>query len=121
MIHIILPWYPRELKVNGNKHHWGAIKKAKDAYKLDAKIACMQYNGTQLPKQNTHIEIIFHPARRGSDLDNNLASIKIGLDVIAKTLGIDDKYFRPITLDFGEPDKDNPHIEIKINKVLAEN
>ncbi len=49
------------------------------------------------------LEITFHPPdERRRDLDNCLASIKLGLDGIAEALGIDDRHFHPITIDWGE-------------------
>lgn len=48
--------------------------------------------------------IIFHPPdKRHRDLDNMLASIKYGLDGIALAWGVNDKDFKPITIDIGEP------------------
>lgn len=58
--------------------------------------------------------IIFHPpSARGFDLDNALASIKSGLDGIAESWGVNDKMFRPITIDFGDK-VDNGHVSISI-------
>lgn len=45
--------------------------------------------------------IFFPPSKRGFDLDNALASIKAGIDGISEAWGINDKMFRPITIDFG--------------------
>lgn len=50
--------------------------------------------------------IIFSPpSRRGFDLDNALASIKAGIDGISEAWGINDKFFRPISIDFGDVKK----------------
>lgn len=53
--------------------------------------------------KNIHLTIIFYPPdNRRRDLDNCHAAIKSGLDGMASALGVDDRVFRPITLDFGE-------------------
>lgn len=47
-----------------------------------------------------HLRVTFVASdNRHRDLDNLLASIKPQLDGISKALGIDDKWFRPITID----------------------
>ena len=64
---------------------------------------------------NIHLFMFFHAAtNRSFDLDNALASSKAILDGLASGLGINDKQFRPITIDYGAPDKNHPRVEITL-------
>ena len=55
---------------------------------------------------NLPLEITFHPpSKRRGDLDNQLASIKAGIDGLAAALYMDDRDFYPIKLLRGEPVK----------------
>lgn len=70
---------------------------------------------SRLPAIKHHLKITFYPPTKANrDIDNCLASIKAGLDGIADGLAINDKFFRPITIDFGETDKNNPRVVIEI-------
>lgn len=52
------------------------------------------------------LSIVFcQPDNRKRDLDNMLAAMKSALDGVAEALGVDDKRFRPITIDAGPVDK----------------
>jgi len=49
------------------------------------------------------LDIVFHPPdNRKRDLDNLLCSCKNLFDGMAKAIELDDKNFRPITINFGE-------------------
>lgn len=48
------------------------------------------------------ISIIFHPPHSNYDLDNCLAALKAALDGVAMALKMNDKMFRPISIDFGD-------------------
>lgn len=64
-----------------------------------------------------HLSMVFHASsNRSFDLDNALASSKAILDGIAAGLGINDKQFRPITINYGLPDKMNPRVEVTMEK-----
>ena len=96
---IILPWPNWKLSPN-NRCHW-RIK-----YKLRELQKAIGYNIAieNVPvKQSTYaLHIIFHPpTRRGYDLDNSLSACKGYLDSIAEAWQVNDKNFRPITIDFG--------------------
>lgn len=66
-----------------------------------------------LPAEKTHVRIIFHaPDRRNRDLDNLLSSCKAYLDGIALAYGINDKLFRPITIDFADQTYPQGKVEI---------
>lgn len=45
---------------------------------------------------------MFYPPHSGYDLDNCLAALKSGLDGMADGLKVNDRMFRPITIDFGD-------------------
>lgn len=110
---ITLPWPDRKLSPN-ERSHWAKKAPVKAAYREKAYWQA-QKHGVILPAERHHIAITFYPpSNRPMDIDNCLASIKSGLDGIADGLGINDKYFRPITIDFGEADKNNPRVEINI-------
>jgi len=48
------------------------------------------------------VSIMFHPPRNSGDIDNYLASCKAMIDAMSDALGVNDKIFRPMTLDVGE-------------------
>lgn len=60
------------------------------------------------------VSIVFYPPRNTGDLDNMLSSCKALFDGISDAWGINDKLFRPITLDVGRADKGNPRVEITL-------
>lgn len=99
---ITLPWPPAILGHNGKgRTHWRSKQPAKLAYKEQCYLIALA-NKPILPDGNIHLTAIFHPpTNHGHDLDNLLSKIKYGLDSVAKAWGINDKLFRPITIDFG--------------------
>lgn len=107
---IELPWPPKELRANTRKdRRYSTSVRAK--YRSD----CMYLALGKCPEYTDTIplNIIFHPpSKRHMDLDNCLSSIKYGLDGVADAWGVNDKIFRPITIDFGEP--------VKHGKVIIE-
>ena len=73
----------------------GAVEATKQA------INGFQDDGNAIP-----VSIVFvSPDKRHRDLDNCLAAAKAQLDGIADALGVNDKRFRPILLDYIEGDK----------------
>ena len=112
---ITLPWWPAELKPNGNNStHWTDIAKAKKLYKQECYYIALGKRLKEQPSANIALSILFYPkTNRARDLDNCLASIKAGLDGVAQALGVNDKLFRPITIDFGPVDKKRPRVEIE--------
>lgn len=111
-IHLILPFPPSELNPN-KRLHWAAKIKIKEAEKQMACALALSHKG-QI-KEDVHLALTFHAAtNRSYDLDNALASCKAAIDGLAHGLGINDKQFRPITIDRGIPDKDNPRVEVFI-------
>lgn len=110
---ITLSWFNKHLSPN-DRSHWAKKAPIKAAYRNEAYWKA-QKHGVILPPERHHVTIIFCPPNnKPRDIDNCLASLKSGLDGIADGLGINDKYFRPITIDFGEADKLNPRVVIEI-------
>lgn len=103
MVQIELPW-PNSILGHNNKGrtHWRSKQPAKLKYKEDCHIIAL---ANKLPPVdgNISLTITFHPpSNHAHDLDNLLSKIKYGLDSLAETWGINDRRFRPITLDMGE-------------------
>ncbi len=111
MIHLILPYPPPELNPN-KRLHWAAKIKIKNAEKeMGIALSC-KYKGSL--SGDCALSLIFHaPTKRFFDLDNALASCKPMIDGLAIGLGINDKNFRPITIDRGVCDG-NARVEVRI-------
>lgn len=100
-----LPWPPRELSPNARIHYM-ALAKAKKAYMDQVSWAAFGSN-PNWTKEYMPIKLTFHPpSKRHYDLDGLLSRCKSGLDQLAIMWKINDKNFRPILIDFGEPVKD---------------
>jgi crossover junction endodeoxyribonuclease RusA len=113
-IHLILPYPPSELSPN-KRLHWAAKTKIKNTEKQIGAALALAYKGKLYG--NIPLSLVFHAAtKRSYDLDNALASCKAAIDGLAEGLGINDKQFRPIIIDRGEPDKDNPRVEVWIGE-----
>lgn len=114
MLEIILPWFDSRLypNQNTNKRILAPIIKAYrwKSYQLSKK------HLNKLPEGNIMLLILFHAPNAKPDLDGSLSAIKSGLDGVADGLGVNDKRFRPITMDFAEPDKNNPRVQIFIER-----
>jgi len=97
---VSLPWPDKKCSPNA-RVNWRVLHEARKKRK---RVGFMLSAG--LPKINTKrlaMTVIFNPPdKRHYDLDNLLASIKGELDGIAQRIGVDDKNFRPITIDFGQ-------------------
>lgn len=95
---ITLPWPPRELLPNARVH----FRKKSDAarkYKADCVLL------TPKTIEGTHLSMTFCPPdKRRRDLDNMLASFKVGVDAIAQVMGVDDYHFT-LSLRRAEPVK----------------
>jgi len=98
---ITLPWPPKELSPNSRTHRLAKAKAAK-AYRL-ACWAIARQSLIRLPQGRHALKLTFFPpTRQPRDLDNCLASIKSGLDGVADAWGINDRDFRPITIDLAD-------------------
>jgi len=110
MIRLVVPWPPKELSPNA-RVHW----RKKVPIKNKFKDACFyQAQQTNLPDHGGNIAVYISafPKSNRHDLDNIAASLKYGLDAIAEAWEINDKRFRPITVDFGGIEKKSPRVEI---------
>lgn len=90
-------------------HHWGGADKAKKSALEFANVMTRQAmfhpERVQWPQTVGLVLTFCPPTKRQPDLDNLLAACKHYLDGVALAMGIDDKRFRPITLDFGGVEK----------------
>lgn len=101
---IVLPWPDTILRVN-NRAHWTKKLKAKQSHR-DIGLYTAKANPYVFGDGNIPISIVFHPpTKRQHDLDNCLSQNKALLDGLASGWGINDKRFRPIQIDFGDPVK----------------
>jgi crossover junction endodeoxyribonuclease RusA len=95
---LVLPWPPKELSPNARVHRLAKAKAAK-AYR-HACWALTKESKVALSATPVHLQVTFvPPTKQARDLDNCLASIKSGLDGVADALGVNDRLFRPITID----------------------
>lgn len=109
-----LPW-PHS-KLNPNRIvHYHVRAKIKAAYKSDCYLIAKAASfGHKFLDGKITVEMIFHaPDKRGRDLDNLLSSMKSGLDGIALAFGVNDKNFRPVTIDFADSVFKGGKVEIK--------
>lgn len=98
---LILPWPPAKLSPNATGC-WRSKLKSKTTYKEQCYLLGLACKPPIT--QTLHLGITFHPPdKRHRDLDNMLAAIKYGLDGVAAAWDINDKNFRPITIDIGDP------------------
>lgn len=114
MLEVILPWFDSKLYPNQNtpKRILAPIIKAYrwKSYQLSKK------HRNKIPEGNIKLSIMFCAPNAKPDLDGCLSAIKSGLDGVADGLGVNDKRFRPITMDFAAPDKNHPRVQIFIEE-----
>lgn len=87
-----------------NGKHWGVTNNVKKTANTTAyvltKIAVNKNNPQIIQNKKIAVSINYvQTDNRHRDLDNLLAASKAYLDGMAKGLGIDDRLFRPITID----------------------
>ena len=104
---IVLPWPPKELSPNARVHRMVKAKRTKAyreaCYWITKEAVGKLANYEPDSKSKWHLSILFVPPnRQRRDLDNMFASIKGGLDGLADALGIDDSWFRPVTIDVAD-------------------
>lgn len=98
---IELPWFSPVL--SPNEKSWRKKIPAKKKQRADAYIIAKTTIQNKPRGELLALKLTYHPPdRRRRDLDNCLAATKGALDGIADALGVDDRNFRPITIDFGE-------------------
>lgn len=102
MTEIRLPWPPSELSPN-SRLHWTKLARAKKIYREVCWAATLDQKARVPQDAKLRTELLFYrPSRREMDHDNLLARMKSGLDGVADALGINDRRFRPITVDVAE-------------------
>lgn len=115
-IHLTLPFPPKELSPNA-RLHWASKEKYRKVQNEYGYYEALPYHN-RLGMEYVSLCLTFFPAtRRCFDLDGLLSRMKAALDGVAKGLGINDKQFRPIKLDIGEPDRECPHVDVTIGGV----
>ena len=121
-IKIVLPWPDSALMPNrrGGKH-WASFQKKKEGARADgadaARNALEGHGDDLIVEGGVSVSVMFfEPDRRHRDLDNLLGAIKWHLDGIAKELGIDDKQFRPITINSTHGGKNGARVELTLSQ-----
>ena len=101
---IELPYPNKDLNPNRkNGSHWAVTKTAKDSALNTAFILTKQAAvGVKFINAPITMTITFIQSdKRHRDLDNLLSSSKSMIDGVASAIGVDDKYFEPVTLKRG--------------------
>lgn len=115
---ITLPWPDTSLMPNRkNGRHWGSTQAAKVRARQDGFFGAKQamgINSLNLPDRIPLSIDFIGPDRRARDIDNLLACIKPQIDGIAQALGVDDKRFRPITINDGLDTKKQGFVIVEI-------
>lgn len=115
---ITLPWPDSRLMPNRkNGRHWAGTQAAKVRARQDGHMATLSAIGRDkiLLGQAVALKITFAaPDGRHRDLDNLLAASKASLDGIAQAIGVDDKCFRPITIDAAKDAKGQGFVIVEV-------
>lgn len=100
-MNIVLPWPPKELSPNF-RTHWRATAPKRAAYKESCFLLTKQAAKGWEPRFcDIHLTVTFvQPDMRKRDVDNMLASIKSAIDGVALALDVNDRQFRPLTVDW---------------------
>ncbi|MGB6105656.1 MAG: hypothetical protein WBF88_17575 [Pusillimonas sp.] len=115
---IILPWIDSRLMPNNkNGKAWQSTNNVKIRAKQDGHYSTQAALGrnalTQADRYPLRITFVA-PDGRHRDLDNMLAASKAALDGVADALGIDDKHFRPITIDAARDTQKRGFVKVEI-------
>ncbi len=117
---IMLPWLDSRLMPNRkNGKAWQSSHAAKIRAKQDGALSARAALGRNaLTTAVTYpLSITFvAPDGRHRDLDNMLAASKAALDGIAEALGIDDRLFRPVTIDVARDTKKQGFVLVEIGQ-----
>lgn len=100
MSKVELPWFNKDLSPNSRKH-WRVKAVLKSHQRDDAFYAAKGHKPEEAEAYPLNITF-YPPDKRHRDIDNCLAAIKSALDGIALSWEVNDKKFKPITVDFGE-------------------
>jgi len=91
---LTVPWPPANLSPNA-RVHWAALAKAKKKYRKDCGWLARAQGARRMSAERLDVTITLCPPVRGrGDFDNNIASLKAGIDGIADAIGIDDSKWR---------------------------
>lgn len=96
-LEVVLPWPGRELSPNARHRHWSEKSSATKAYRDIAYVLGRQAMGSRAgaPDGEYRVALRFRPPNiRNRDQDNMVASMKSGLDGLARAIGLDDCKFR---------------------------
>lgn len=117
---IALPWInPRLMPNRKNGAAWQSSHAAKVQAREDGRLSALAALGRhELTKADTyHLKVTFvAPDGRHRDLDNMLAACKAALDGVAEALGIDDRCFRPVTIDVARDSKKEGFVLVEIGE-----
>lgn len=121
---IVLPFPPPELSPNSRKDR-RAITGIRTSYKNDCYYAAKQQclgKVLQVADGITYAVLLtFVPDDfRHRDADNLLGSIKYGLDSLALAMGVNDRQFKPITVDwsFREPGERGGYVVVELHEQI---
>lgn len=114
MLRIELPWPDKALKQNGQHGHWATVSRARRTARNNAYWLTRAAMGAQLGATTTSInhdgasdiilrQVAHPPDKRARDRDGIDAALKSHRDGIADALRVDDKFFRPTGIEWGEP------------------
>ncbi|MEI8170923.1 MAG: hypothetical protein WCG50_14700 [Rhodoferax sp.] len=99
-----LDWPNKALAPNrSNGRHWGGLAAIKSQAKGDAYVLAKNAaKGRKFDADKDYaVSIIFvMPDNRHRDCDGMLSSLKSSLDGIAQAIGVDDRHFKPILVDW---------------------
>jgi len=102
-----LPWPPVKLHPNSAPRNLAAGWAAKKRYRADCdEITRSQLGRGPRPPAGSWVAVqaIFRPPDgRHRDLQNLVAATKHCIDGVSDGIGVNDRLFRPWTVDFGEP------------------
>lgn len=117
---IILPWPDPALFPNakGGKH-WTSFQAQKVRARQDGFFAAKQALGAHTLIQSTRmpVNVMFaFPDRRNRDIEGCIGAIKHHVDGIAQALGVDDRIFRPWTLDDCLDTKKQGFVKVEIGE-----
>lgn len=108
------PWPPSILNPN-RVSHWAQKATVKAKTRMDAFYLTKTFPKPEFETNNIHLRIVFHPpTRRKYDVDNALAALKSTLDGIAEAWDVNDRRFRPITIEMSDIIVKNGCVKISI-------
>jgi crossover junction endodeoxyribonuclease RusA len=113
-----LPFPPSSLFPN-RRHgkHWSTIQRSKELARVDGATLAKAWARTTGFKPRADAKyglyVLFEVARDNKDSDNMLSACKPLLDGVANGLGVNDKQFRPITIDVAKAKADSVIVTIE--------